>query len=93
MPKLNAGDMIFRHSSIPVVSSPEGKGEGVFVPTTPLPKIQVNEGYIVQQKEAFEKGVPPPHVGGEGGLVELENGGTAQTIGSNGGRRAMGYAN
>lgn len=84
--------MIFRHSAVPLTTR-YTQSEGVFIPTTPLPRINVNEGYVKEQRDAFEQGLPPPHAGGQAGLVELENVGDVGLIQSNGGRRAMGYDN
>ena len=87
IPALLPGDMVVRHTSLPL--SP-GADEGIYLPVSPLPRTQANIALIEKQKTAFEQGTPPPHVGTEG-LVALERPGSASRIPSNGGRRAMGY--
>ena len=94
IPGTNAGDMVFRHSAVPVR---DAKEPGVFIPVAPLPRVEVNVNYVQSQREAFEAGLPPLHARAAGtieggGLVELEAGGERGSIQSSGGRRAMGYA-
>ena len=94
LPKLNAGDIIFRHASVPLTKAAAGgqgnKAEGLFLPITPLPRTEANIAYVAEQREAWERGLPPPHVRLDG-LVALENPGSVEQIGSSGGKRAMGY--
>jgi len=90
IPGLNAGDMVFRHSALPVLPAKE---EGIFVPLTPLPQVRANVEYVQTQREAFENGLPPVHArDSAAGLVELETAGERGMIKSSGGKRAMGYA-
>jgi hypothetical protein len=89
IPRLNAGDMVFRHASIPVAPVSVGV-EGVFAPVSPLPRTRANEAYVAKQREAFEHGLPPSHAA-NGGMAQLEVAGSADMIESYGGKRAMGY--
>lgn len=93
VPRLQAGDMILRHSAIPIASGPPGDEQGIFVPVTPLPRSPANEAYVHEQRLAFEQGLPPVHARVEGdGLVALERDGARELIASRGGKHAMGYA-
>lgn len=94
VPTLRPGDVLYRNAGIPVPYDQQSVQEQdqVFLPVTPLPRNQGNVEYTNKQREAFEKGVPPPHaLQGEESLVSLELGGGKNRIGSAGGRSAMGY--
>lgn len=93
LPRLQAGDMVLRHSAVPIASGAAGDEQGIFVPVSPLPRSSANETYVQQQRLAFEQGLPPAHARAEGdGLVALERDGAREMIASRGGKRAMGYA-
>ena len=102
IPSLEPGDILYSHSSLPSINSSASCTDAspaststsapapqIFLPLSPLPRAQ-NTEYILHQREAFERGLPPP--GGEGdGLIELEVEGERRDIKSRGGRSAMGY--
>jgi hypothetical protein len=80
------------HTQYPHRSLPAAAPDllGLFLPITPLPRTEANIAYVAEQREAWERGLPPPHVRLDG-LVALENPGSVEQIGSSGGKRAMGY--
>jgi len=88
LPELRAGDIIYSHSALPFVAAKPGTGESDFLPVSPLSPSAARE--ISEQREAYEQGLPPPHVLVDGSIA-LENGGNRQSLSSNGGRTAMGY--
>ncbi|WRT66709.1 uncharacterized protein IL334_003672 [Kwoniella shivajii] len=87
-PELRPGDMIFHHSSLPILTS-QGSGQ-VFLPLHPVLK-NGNEQWASEQRDAFEKGLPPPGEGIQEGLWEVETKGNRSIVGGRAGREAMGY--
>ncbi|WVQ80141.1 hypothetical protein IAT38_002244 [Cryptococcus sp. DSM 104549] len=88
LPELAPGDLFLHHTALPLASQPAGQ---VFLPVHPVAR-QGNEEWVVKQKESFEKGVPPPGVGGEGEeLYVVEGKRVRGDIPSRSGREAMGY--
>ncbi|RXK38271.1 hypothetical protein M231_04444 [Tremella mesenterica] len=85
IPTLHPGDVIVRHAGLPVL----GEGEQVFLPITPLRDTEANKEFIKKQRQAFERGLPPPHA--RVGLAVQEQEGSVGMIRSSGGRRVMGY--
>ena len=63
-------------------------GTSDFLPVSPLGAASSQE--VKEQREAFEQGVPPPHVLANGS-VAIEEAGTKETLLSSGGRSTMGY--
>ncbi|OCF60838.1 hypothetical protein L486_00478 [Kwoniella mangroviensis CBS 10435] len=91
-PELRPGDMVFHHSSLPITTSPNS-GQ-VFLPLHPVLKSSAGSAeWIEEQKNAFEKGVPPPGamVDDKEGLWLLEEKGDRRLIETRAGRDAMGY--
>jgi hypothetical protein len=80
--------MIYSHSSLPVQSTKPGIGNSDFLPLNPLGAAA--ETQVRVQREAYEAGLPPPHVLVDG-TVAVEEAGTADILGTNGGRSVMGY--
>ncbi|OCF31963.1 hypothetical protein I316_06346 [Kwoniella heveanensis BCC8398] len=90
LPELLPGDMIVHHSALPVHTS-QGSGQ-VFLPLHPVPKGRDSDAWAAEQREAFEKGLPPPGAeASEGGLWEVEAKGQKELLGGRAGRGAMGY--
>lgn len=88
LPELLPGDILFHHTALPLSTQPVGQ---IFLPIHPVEK-RGNEAWIVKQREAFEKGVPPPGVSEVGDdLCVVEPRGKKSDIGSRAGREAMGY--
>lgn len=90
LPALRPGDLVYSHALLPIRSTKPATGIGAtdFVPLHPLAASSSQE--VTAQKEAFEAGLPPPHVLVDG-TVALEEGGHRDILRSNGGRTAMGY--
>ena len=63
-------------------------GDTDFLPVTPLGAA--SSKMIGEQREAFEQGLPPPHVL-INGSVAVEEAGTKEALLSSGGRSTMGY--
>jgi hypothetical protein len=78
--ELLPGDMIIRNNNIPGINE-----ESLVIP---FRAIEVEEA--LKQKEAFERGLPPPRAGVDG-MVMLEKEGRVEMIDSSMGRRVMGY--
>jgi len=87
LPEIRAGDIIYSHSALPLVSAKPG-GASDFLPVSPLGAASSKE--VRQQREAFEQGLPPPHVL-INGSVAVEEAGTKEALLSSGGRSTMGY--
>ncbi|OWZ35299.1 hypothetical protein C356_05138 [Cryptococcus neoformans c45] len=88
LPELLPGDVLFHHTALPLSTQPVGQ---IFLPIHPVEK-EGNETWIVKQREAFEKGVPPPGVSEVADdLCVVEPKGKRSDIGSRAGREAMGY--
>lgn len=94
LPELRPGDMVYGHSLLPFKLAKSGSGIGSgsgssdFVRVDPLTASAQVE--VMAQKEAYENGLPPPRVVVEG-TVAIEESGSKDGLGSNGGRSAMGY--
>ena len=82
--------MVYTHSGMPVklAKSGSGIGESDFIRVDPLTASA--EGEVKGQKDAYERGLPPPRAMVEG-TIAVEEAGTKDVLGSNGGRSAMGY--
>ncbi|WVF71116.1 hypothetical protein IAT40_005913 [Kwoniella sp. CBS 6097] len=90
LPELLPGDMIVHHSALPVHTS-QGSGQ-VFLPLHPVPKGSESDSWAAEQREAFERGLPPPGAEtSEGGLWEMEAKGQKELLGGRAGRGAMGF--
>lgn len=87
LPEIRAGDIIYSHSALPLMSAKPG-GDTDFLPVTPLGAA--SSKMIGEQREAFEQGLPPPHVLNNGS-VAVEEAGTKEALLSSGGRSTMGY--
>jgi hypothetical protein len=87
LPEIRAGDIIYSHSALPMVSAKPG-GASDFLPVSPLGAASSRE--IRDQRQAFEQGLPPPHVL-INGSVAIEDAGTKEALLSSGGRSTMGY--
>jgi hypothetical protein len=87
LPEIRAGDIIYSHSALPLISTKSG-GETDFLPVSPLGSASSRE--VGEQRQAFEQGLPPPHVL-INGSVAVEEAGTKEALLSSGGRSTMGY--
>jgi hypothetical protein len=91
--ELEAGDMLYRHPSVPARASSRVGESGLSLPISPIPaEGHGAAAYVRSQREAFEAGSPPPGYASRlGGVAALEAAGARDAIGGNGGKRAMGY--
>jgi hypothetical protein len=91
--ELEAGDMLYRHPSVPTRASSRVGESGLSLPISPIPAGGNGAAaYVRAQREAFEAGSPPQEYASRlGGVAALEAAGAQEAIGGNGGKRAMGY--
>ncbi|WVN87717.1 uncharacterized protein L203_102907 [Cryptococcus depauperatus CBS 7841] len=88
LPRLLPGDVVLHHTALPLFNQPTGQ---IFLPIHPRKKDS-NKQWILKQREAFERGLPPPGVGEPGeDMVVAEARGRKEDIPSRAGREAMGY--
>jgi hypothetical protein len=92
LPELRAGDIIYTHPSLPIKSTDPVTGveSSDFIRVDPLSPSALAQGQVKAQREAYESGLPPPGVMVQG-TVALEESGSKESLGSHGGRSAMGY--
>ncbi len=93
IPRVNPGDMVFWHCDSIHAVDPVHRGQldsSVFyIPAAPL--CQVNIDYLLQQRQCFQHGIPPPDFpGGEGESRHIGRA-TPENINTSEGRRAMGF--
>jgi len=89
IPELRAGDLIYSHAGLPIIPTSGSEiGQSDFLSISPLGAASARD--VRAQREAFEQGLPPPHVYVQGS-VGIEEAGMKEALLSNGGRSAMGY--
>jgi len=93
--QVNPGDMAFWHCDGIHAVEKEHRGKGdssvLYIPIVPLTKHNVE--YLVQQRNAFESGVPAPDFPGGIGEMGFKDVGVPEDILTADGRRTMGFQN
>ncbi|SPO21918.1 related to DUF1479 domain protein [Ustilago trichophora] len=92
IPSVNPGDMVLWHCDAvhSVESKHGGKGDSSVLYIPAIPTTKVNWEYVLEQRNCFERGVPPPDFPGGKGESEYKGRGEIAMVKGQKARRSLG---